>query len=255
MSQVLAICNETPLAPEPSNNIQRNDNNFIQLYEKEKQKILLNAMLPFFSQAFFSVPLNISFDADDMVNKIERYSSINSDRHPEHVKPVRPSDIREPGKEDGKHAVSSKDTVTQAPPQQARPANYAVNRVFAGELELTPEFYTILINSKNKVSSLGKIDVDDLIAQIKNKIKFLQDNGRVELSMELKPGNMGTMLMSITSNKGVISINIFADQAAKEALEENIGELERSLKLANLNVDKLSIYPEENGKQYRGARG
>lgn len=96
------------------------------------------------------------------------------------------------------------------------------------------------------------MDIDDLVSQIKDKIKFLQDNGKMELTIELKPENLGTVLMSVSSSKGVLTINIFADQAAKSALQENMKELERSFELAHLNVKELNIQLGDGKKNNKG---
>ena len=61
--------------------------------------------------------------------------------------------------------------------------------------------------------------------------------------------------MSISSNKGVLSINIYADQAAKQALEENISDLKRSLELSDLNIDNLTILSDDRREHNKGEKG
>jgi len=254
LSQVPAITNETLKSPEPSN-IQRDDDKFLEIFEKEKTRTVFPSMLPVNFQSFTSTPLFKGSNAGNEVSKIENFPALSGSHR---QGPSRASgsgertNIKEQKQEKPAEAAES---AKQAKTDQVRHAQTILNKAFMGELELSPDLYSALITSKNNSLSLRSIDVDDLVAQIKNKIKFLLENGRTELSMELKPENLGTVLMSISSNKGIISINIFADQAAKQALEENIAELERSLKLADINVRNLNILYNDGREHYRGETG
>ena len=251
---VPAITNETLKSPEPSN-IQRDDDKFLEIFEKEKTKTILPSMLQVNFQSFTSTPLFTSSRHDNEVNKIESYPALESDHRQGTAKASGTGDINNVKEQKKEQQVNATDNAKQAMADQARHAENAINKAFMGELELSPDLYSALITSKNNSLSLRSIDVDDLVAQIKNKIKFLLENGSAELSMELKPENLGTVLMSISSNKGILSINIYADQAAKQALEENIAELERSLILADLNVENLNIIYNGGREHYKGETG
>jgi len=254
LPQVPAITNETLKSPEPSN-VQRDDDKFLEIFEKEKTKTNLPSMLPINFRSFASTPLFTGGRKDNEVNKIEGHAALISDDHQGPAKASGSIDGTKIKEQKQEQQVNAAEKAKQAKADQARHAENIINKAFMGELELSPDLYSALITSKNNSLSLRSIDVDDLVAQIKNKIKFLLENGRTELSMELKPENLGTVLMSISSNKGIISINIFADQAAKQALEENIAELERSLKLADINVRNLNILYNDGREHYRGETG
>ena len=240
MSQVPAITNETFKAPEPSN-IQRSNDNFLDLLEKEKLKTQLPALFPFNIQSFFNTPLLFNPEKDKTVSRIVNYSAIMDHFSQNSMETSAVHDGLNVEEHKQEQTVKAAETPKEAKAVQAKFTANAINKIFAGELELSPDLYSALITAKNNSSSLRAIDVDDLISQIKDKIKFLSENGKIELSIELKPENLGTVLMNISSNKGLLTINIYADQAAKQALEENIAELERSLKLANLNIENLNI--------------
>ena len=254
MSQVLPVTNETPKTPEPSN-IQRNDDNFFQIFEQEKLKRLFPSMLPVNFQSFFNTPLVSGFESDISANKIENSGSFTNYSRQYSYGTAKADDT--PSVKEIKHdqPVKAGEEQKEAKAEQINLTANALNRTFAGELELSPDFYNTVIAAKNKIDSLRSIDVEDMIAQIKDKIKFLIENGKSELSIELKPDNLGTILMSISSNKGILSINIYADQAAKQVLEENIAELERSLKQANINIEKLNISANEGRKYKKGETG
>ena len=251
MSQVLAISNETLKAPEPSS-IQRDDDKFLEIFEKEKIKSLFPSMLSINFQSFASTPLFTGSNSDNEINKIDASPVLESGHREGQAKTNSSIDIKEQKQE---QAVKGAETQKEAKAEQVKLTANAMNKIFAGELELSADLYSALITAKNNAASLRKIDVDDLVAQIKNKIKFLLENGKTELSIELKPDNLGTILMSVSSNKGILSINIYAGQAAKQALEENIAELERALKLANLNIDNLKVLSDSGMKHNKGETG
>jgi len=254
LSQVLAISNETLKAPEPSS-IQRDDDKFLEIFEKEKIKSLFPSMLPINFRSFASTPLFTGSKSGNEINKIDAYPVLESGYREGQTKASSSIDRTNAKEQKQEQAVKTAEIQKEAKAEQVKLTANAMNKIFAGELELSPDLYSALITAKNNAASLRKIDVDDLISQIKSKIKFLLENGKTELSIELKPDNLGTILMSVSSNKGILSINIYAGQAAKQALEENIAELERALKLANLNIDNLKVLSDSGMKHNKGETG
>jgi flagellar hook-length control protein FliK len=254
LSQVPAITNETLKSPEPSN-IQRDDDKFLEIFEKEKTKTILPSMLQVNFQSFTSTPLFTGSGAENEVHKTEGYAALMGGDRQGQAKASGSIDGTKIKEHKQEQPADAAENAKQTKADQVRHAENIINKAFMGELELSPDLYSALITAKNNSLSLRSIDVDDMVAQIKNKIKFLLENGRAELSIELKPENLGTVLMSVSSNKGILSINIYADQAAKKALEENIAELERSLKLADLNIENLNILYSGDREHYKGETG
>lgn len=252
MSQVPAITSETELNKAPEQNRSRqNDFDFDLMLEKEKQKI--SFPYPFsILQSLFNSSFTFSHDMDESVNKIESKPQVSNDPD------QKSSNV---GHADEAPAIKN-ETInttlfTDAPAKKVQANNIqftgnAINRLFVGELELSPEFYNMLISTKNKVASLRNVDIDDLVSQIQDKIRFLKENGKIELSIQLRPDSLGSILMSVSSNKGLISINIYADKIAREALEENLKDLEISLKQVHLNIGSLNVFPDEKRKNNRG---
>lgn len=212
-------------------------------------------MLPVNLQSLFNVPASSGAETDKAAGKVGSDLAATMPSQRSSFETNRSDDKLSIKEQKQEQTAKAAETQKESKAEQVKFTANAMNRMFAGELDLSPDLYDAMINAKNSVDSLRRIDVDDLIAQIKDKIKFLSGNGKIELSIELKPGNMGTILMSISSNKGVLSINIFADQAAKQALEENRAELERSLKRADLYVDDLRILSNEGTEHNKGETG
>ena len=251
MEQVPAISSETPVTSE-QNNIQRANDNVPSDPEKEKLKAVIPSMMPINFQSFVDVPLDFGRKLDNAISRINSRPSTHNDilKHDEAVRSGSTVGNPEGAKKETAAKVEEKANSVQM--NQTKIENEAINKIFGGEMDISGDFYDSMVAAKDASPSLGKLDIDDLISQIKDKIKFLKDNGKIELSVELKPENLGTVLMNISSNKGVLSINIFADQAAKEVLQDNLKELERSLNLANLNVVGLSVLSDDRKKNSRG---
>lgn len=252
MSQVLAISSETEITGTPEQSQSRSSNvDFDALLEKEKQK--LSFPFPFsMLQSLFSIPFTFIYGGDASVKKVDVKPQLNNDEHSPRPVIHQASKKQDIEKNEAKSSLNPNSPVERQKTNNIQFTGNVINKLFVGELELTPEFYNILLTAKNKVASLRGVDVDDLISQIQDKIKLLKDNGKVEMSLQLKPENLGTILMSVTSNKGVISINLYADNVAREALEESIQELEKSLKRVNLNIGSLNVFSDEKRKNNRG---
>jgi len=254
LSQVLAITNnETAKAPEPSD-IQRNGDNFLELLEKEKLKSILHPIFPGNLQSFFNSSLFSVYGSNNPSNRTEDTRSVVPLSKQEPLEAYR-SDASPTVKEQKNiQSSATADISKQDQAEQIKFAEKNMNRIFAGEIELTNDLYAAVINAKNRMASLGGVDADDLILQIKDKIRLMVNGGLKELSVELKPENLGTIVMNISSNKGALTVNIYADQSAKQALEEYLSELKSSLKLANLNIDDLKIFSIESNN-YKGETG
>jgi len=251
MSQVLAISSETDVKAPEQNLSRQSSIDFSQLLEDEKRKALFSFPLSIF-QSFFNVPLEFDKKIGNCACKVEEKSQLNNDPHQNLGYTDRVSQDKNSTDQIPAQAAKAEATSKTSNIEQVKFSTNAVNKIFAGNIELPPDFYNVLITAKNRIATLRKIDVDDLISQIQNKIKMLKENGKVELTIELKPENLGAIMMNISSNKGVLSINIYADKLAREALEDNIKELERSLKMANLNIGSLYVFPDDKRKNNRG---
>jgi len=254
MNQVEPVTNDEAAKTPEQNNVQINTDadNFMELLEKEKSKSVPAGMPLSVTQGFFDVPFSSNPDANKSTGKVGEYFAASNDLQHDSTQTNRSDSTT--GIKEQKQETTSKaaDTQKEAKADQIKFTANAISKIAAGELDISPDLYSAAINAKNRIASLREISVDDLIDQIKDKVKFLIQGGASELSVELKPDDLGTILMNVSSSKGVISINIYADQAVKQVLEEHINELERSLRSANLNFDKLNLLSNEKKEYYRG---
>ena len=244
MVQVCAISNDTSITPERSA-FERTNDDFPALLEKEKQKVLL-PYLPLNFQSIISVPSDFNFKIDNTISRINTES--RAEDHPRNAAVNNTNIPAEKRTEPPKNTGSMSEPVcasTTAKVSQVQYSSNMIPKIFVGELELNSEFYGVLSSINNdKGLGLQKIDLSDLISQIKEKIRVMKENSKVELSIRLNPEDLGSILMNISSNKGIISIAIYANTIAKQSLDESLKDLESALKKANLNVGSLNVYAD-----------
>ncbi|MDD4179853.1 MAG: flagellar hook-length control protein FliK [Candidatus Margulisbacteria bacterium] len=88
---------------------------------------------------------------------------------------------------------------------------------------------------------LPKFDMQSLIDQLIDQIKLVKDKGRTELSLTMKPAELGEILLTITSRSGIISINIQAETETKKLINDQRAELELALKKAHIRFDEVNV--------------
>ncbi|MCX5749097.1 MAG: flagellar hook-length control protein FliK [Candidatus Saganbacteria bacterium] len=87
----------------------------------------------------------------------------------------------------------------------------------------------------------ARIDIQSIIDKIVETIKLVKSGEKTELVLDLKPEWLGNMTLNISSDKGVLTVQIFAGENAKSLLDANIKKLQEALKTANLNIGSLSV--------------
>lgn len=80
-----------------------------------------------------------------------------------------------------------------------------------------------------------------IVSEIVDKIKLVEEGKKVELSVALKPDQMGELLLNMSMKNGLVSVSIIADGEAKEWIEQNIAGLKESLKQANISLGDVSV--------------
>ena len=112
-------------------------------------------------------------------------------------------------------------------------------------MEANPQFYLAELQGK----LLNKLDMQSLIDQILTQVKMVKEKGKAELRLGLKPGNLGEIIMTLTSRSGMISIQIEAPEETKKLLEAELKELELALKKAKVDLAEIKIInPKEVNK-------
>ncbi len=95
------------------------------------------------------------------------------------------------------------------------------------------------------VSKLESLSMRPNIREISEKIienaNLIKINGKTELVLNLKPEWLGGLKINITSDNGVMNIQIFANQKTKDLIESQLEELKNFLAQADLNVGSLNV--------------
>lgn len=107
----------------------------------------------------------------------------------------------------------------------------------APNLAAQPQFYNAFMEGKLQL----KFDLQLLIDQIVEQVKLVKGKERAELSLTLKPEDMGEILLVLTSRSGMVSIQVQASSETKKLIDSQREELERALKKAHVNFDRIEI--------------
>ena len=105
----------------------------------------------------------------------------------------------------------------------------------------SPFFLDALMSTDLAKNITNRFDLELTIAKIVEQAKLLKAGARKTLEVSLSPEQLGKILLTVTKEKGVINVQIFAAEHAKDILEENISSLEESLKNANINIGSLTV--------------
>jgi len=103
------------------------------------------------------------------------------------------------------------------------------------------------------LSKLGQItnnlDIKMIADKIVESAKALKVNDKTELILNLKPDWLGDMTLNISSDKGILTIQILANGKTKELMDSQLSELESFLKSANLNVGSINVSVGNRGSE------
>jgi hypothetical protein len=113
-------------------------------------------------------------------------------------------------------------------------------------LESHPLFYQAQLEGK----LVNKLDLQFLIDQILSQVRMVREKGKVELTLGLKPENLGEILLTLTSKSGMVSIQIQASPETRKLIEEELLELELALKKAKVNLAEIKILSPEEVNQH-----
>jgi flagellar hook-length control protein FliK len=100
-----------------------------------------------------------------------------------------------------------------------------------------PQFLTAQLDGK----LLSKLDLQALVDKIVSQLKLVQDKGKAELTLGLRPENLGEIVLTITSRAGAIAIQIQANQETQKLLSNQLTELEEALRKVKVNLAELTI--------------
>jgi flagellar hook-length control protein FliK len=128
-------------------------------------------------------------------------------------------------------------------------ASRALEEISAANIPVAP--YNGVIPMSEFINGIGKfsslIGIESIAEQIIAAAKLMKLKGRSELSVDIKPELLGDLKLSLKSENGIISIQIFASAGAKSLLDSNLADLQQSLASANIAVGGLEVFVNNNG--------
>lgn len=104
-------------------------------------------------------------------------------------------------------------------------------------LEGSQQFYQSFLAGKLQPT----LDLQSLVDQIAEQLEIVKGKGKTELSLTLKPAELGNILLTLSYHQGLISVSIMAQPEAKKLIDESREDLEAALKKAHINFDEIQI--------------
>lgn len=110
-----------------------------------------------------------------------------------------------------------------------------------------PKFYfplsafSPLYTEQMQMSNLSSINLQILIDEIVKQAKLIKTQNKTNLELLLNEETLGTILLSLTSQKGKIVIQIAALPEIKKLLDKEINKLEESLERAKIDVEEIKV--------------
>lgn len=84
-------------------------------------------------------------------------------------------------------------------------------------------------------------DLQFLIDRIMEQVNLVKEKGRTELTLTLKPAELGEILLTLTAHQGIVSIQIQSDTETRKLLDARRVELASALKKAHIQCDRIEI--------------
>jgi len=108
---------------------------------------------------------------------------------------------------------------------------------------LTPNLSasSLFFQSQLDGTFLSNFDLQFLVDQIVSQMEVVSQKGSAQLSLGLRPGNLGEILLTLTSQSGMVSIQIQVPEELRKLIESSLLELELALKRANINVSEIKV--------------
>ena len=212
-------------------------------YLEEEQKRLLTLFAPlgqFNFNAWFSYPVGFN-QAASRTYSAELFGDIELNRYQNNQ-----LQQDQTGLQNDNQTIPVAENMTLQLPKQLVPQNNSQAFLqdlliqtgwLAPNLEAQPLFLQAQLEGK----LLSKLDMQSLIDQILDQVRLVQSKGKVELTIGLKPENMGEIILSLTAKSGMISIQIAAPEESKKTIQDQLAELELALRKAKVNLADISI--------------
>ncbi|MUK89912.1 hypothetical protein GMD78_16195 [Ornithinibacillus sp. L9] len=111
------------------------------------------------------------------------------------------------------------------------------------------EQFVIYVNQTQEAQPVDKQLIDQFQKVMKTS-KFLQmPNGTNQLSITLRPDNLGEMMVKLTQVNGEMTVKILvSSQAAKEMLESNINQLKTMFSPHQVQIERQDVNAQQQGQ-------
>ncbi|TCO79946.1 flagellar hook-length control protein FliK [Marinisporobacter balticus] len=101
---------------------------------------------------------------------------------------------------------------------------------------------TSVENIKIENDMLQKPNFNNILEQMVEKAQVIVDEKGSEMSLQLKPDNLGNLSMKIAVERGIVIANIVAEnQAVKEVIESNFNALRDALNEKGFGISELNV--------------
>lgn len=89
----------------------------------------------------------------------------------------------------------------------------------------------------------ARIDKDDILSQVYDRIKVFSEDGSSELHVNLKPDQLGEVSIKLVMEKGIINARVTVDNPEiKSIMQGSIPEIKEHLQKQDINISNLSVY-------------
>nr|WP_279288994.1 flagellar hook-length control protein FliK [Anaerosolibacter carboniphilus] len=90
---------------------------------------------------------------------------------------------------------------------------------------------------------MQQVKANNIIEQVANKIQINVGDEGSEMTLQLKPENLGKLDMKISIERGIVVARFVAEsQMVKEVIESNFNTLKDALQEKGLAVQELSVF-------------
>lgn len=216
------------------NSKQNTDISFEQKLNYEKTRLGL-LFSPFAQlQALFDSAMNFSFSSEKANNDLYRPAQLEPPKNGLENYAQNPAPTKTP--------LSFNAQIFESVPLQS------FNRQFFQEL-LTKTNWLVpnLAASPLFAQAFGagklapSFDLQALIDQLIEQAQLVKSKGQTELSLSLKPEELGEIFLTLTSRAGAVSIQIQASPETKKLIDSRQAELLSALKKNHVQISRLTI--------------
>jgi flagellar hook-length control protein FliK len=104
-------------------------------------------------------------------------------------------------------------------------------------VQTQPFFFNASVSGQLRQS----FDLQALIDQIARQVNMVKSKGKVQFSLTLQPEELGQVILTLTAQSGLISVDIQAVSATRKLFDARRAELEKALAKANVHFDRITI--------------